>query len=71
MIIEWEARLRGGERVAGVTVLTTDASGKITAIAIHHRPLPGVLRFSAELRRDLAGKIEPDLFHDTRPAASA
>jgi hypothetical protein len=67
---EWEARLHGGERVAGVTVLTTDASGKITAIAIHHRPLPGVLRFSAELRRDLAGKIEPDLFHDTRPAAS-
>jgi hypothetical protein len=62
--LEWEARLHGGERVAGITILTSDASGKIVNIAIHHRPLPGALRFSAELRRDLAGKIEPDLFHD-------
>jgi len=61
--MEWEARLGGGERVAGITVLTVDAAGKISAIAIHHRPLPGALRFSAELGRVLAGKIEPDLFH--------
>jgi len=62
--MEWEARLHGGERVSGITILTTNAGGKIVGIAIHHRPLPGLLRFSAELRRALAGKIEPELFYD-------
>ena len=61
--MEWEARLHGGERVSGITILTTNAGGKIVGIAIHHRPLPGLLRFSAELRRALAGKIEPELFY--------
>jgi hypothetical protein len=51
------------ERVAGITILTADIASKISAIAIHHRPLPGAHRFSAELGRALAGKIEPDLFH--------
>jgi hypothetical protein len=50
-------------RAAGITILTTDAAGAITNIAIHHRPLPGLLRFSAELNRALAGKIEPYLFN--------
>ena len=67
--LEWEARLHGGERVAGVTILTTDASGMIAAIAIHHRPLPGELRFS--LRRDLAGKIEADLFYGAHSIEAA
>jgi len=62
--MEWQARLHGGELVSGITILTTNASGKIVGIAIHHRPLPGLLRFSAELRRALAGKIEPALFYD-------
>ena len=62
--LEWEAKLHGGERVSGITILTSDANGKIASIAIHHRPLPGVLRFSAELRQSLVGKIEPDLFYD-------
>jgi hypothetical protein len=61
--IEWEARLGGGERVAGITILTTDAAGAITTIVIHHRPLPGLLQFSTELNRALAGKTEPDLFN--------
>jgi pimeloyl-ACP methyl ester carboxylesterase len=69
--LEWEARLHGGERVSGVTILTSDANGKIASIAIHHRPLPGVLRFSSELRRSLAGKIEPDMFYDAPLAKSA
>jgi pimeloyl-ACP methyl ester carboxylesterase len=62
--MEWTARLHGGEPVSGITVLTTNASGKIVGIAIHHRPLPSLLRFSAELRQALAGKIEPALFYD-------
>jgi hypothetical protein len=69
--LEWEARLHGGERVAGVTILTTDASGMIAAIAIHHRPLPGALRCSRELRRDLAGKIEADLFYGAHSIEAA
>jgi pimeloyl-ACP methyl ester carboxylesterase len=62
--MEWEARLHGGEKVSGVTILTANASGKIVEIAIHHRPLQGLLRFSTELRRALTGKIEPELFHN-------
>jgi pimeloyl-ACP methyl ester carboxylesterase len=61
--MEWEVRLRGGERASGITILITNASGKITGIAIHHRPLSSLLRFSAELRQALAGKIEPELFY--------
>ncbi len=59
----WKASLRGGEPVAGITILKSNANGKIISIAIHHRPLPGLLRFSSELRHALAGKIEPDLFY--------
>jgi pimeloyl-ACP methyl ester carboxylesterase len=61
--MEWEVRLHGGERVSGITILTTNASGKIAGIAIHHRPLTGLLRFSSRLREALAGKIEPELFY--------
>jgi hypothetical protein len=69
--LEWEARLHGGERVAGVGILTTDASGMIAAIAIHHRPLSGALRFSRELRRNLVGKIEADLFYGAHSIEAA
>jgi hypothetical protein len=69
--LEWTARLRGGEPVSGITVLTSDPDGKILNIAIHHRPLPTMLRFSAMLGQDLAGKIEPSMFYDGPPAKSA
>jgi len=62
--LEWEARINGGEPVSGVTILTMDASGHITAIALHHRPLHGVLHFSTKLREQLAGKVEADLFFE-------
>jgi pimeloyl-ACP methyl ester carboxylesterase len=63
---EWQARFGGGERVAGITILTTDAAGEISTIAIHHRPLPSALRFFAELGRALVGKLEPDLFYSAK-----
>jgi hypothetical protein len=63
---EWQARFGGGERVAGITILTTDAAGAISTIAIHHRPLPSALRFFAELGRALVGKVEPDLFYSAK-----
>jgi hypothetical protein len=59
----WKASLHGGEPVSGITILKSNANGKIISIAIHHRPLPGLLRFSSELRHALAGKIEPELFY--------
>jgi flavin reductase (DIM6/NTAB) family NADH-FMN oxidoreductase RutF len=40
-------------------------------IAIHHRPLPGALHFSAAPQKALAGKIEPDLFYSPAEAATA
>ena len=55
----WKARLHGGEPVSGITILTTSASGKIVGIAIHHRPLPGLLRFSSELRSLIRKSIQP------------
>ena len=55
--LQWRATAFGGMRIDGVTVLERDASGKISAAAIHHRPLGAVLRFSAEIRDRLAGVI--------------
>jgi hypothetical protein len=69
--LEWTARLRGGEPVSGITVLTSDPDGKIVSIAIHHRPLPAMLHFSAMLGQDLAGKIEPSMFYEAPPVTTA
>jgi hypothetical protein len=62
--LEWEAAAFGGTPMQGVTVLTRDEQGRIVRVAIHHRPLGGALRFSAELRRRLAGRIDADHFYD-------
>jgi pimeloyl-ACP methyl ester carboxylesterase len=60
--LQWRATAFGGLRIDGVTVLERDASGKIVTVAIHHRPLGAVLRFSAEIRDRLAGMISADYF---------
>ena len=62
--MEWEATAFGGTQMQGVTVLTKDEQRRIVRIAIHHRPLGAALRFSAELRRRLAGRIDADHFYD-------
>jgi Alpha/beta hydrolase family len=64
--LEWEGKFGGGGHVVGVTILTTDAVGQISAIAIHHRPLSNVVRFSAQLGRALTGKVEADLFYSAQ-----
>jgi pimeloyl-ACP methyl ester carboxylesterase len=61
--LEWEATAFGGQRVVGVTVLTKDEHGKIIRIAIHHRALGMLLRFSAELGKRLHGVIASDFFY--------
>jgi hypothetical protein len=44
-VVDAVSPIVGGEGVAGITILTADAAGKISAIAIHDRPLP--VRFAS------------------------
>ncbi|MEV6041216.1 alpha/beta hydrolase [Nonomuraea sp. NPDC052116] len=60
--LEWEATAFGGTQIRGVTILTKNERGRIVRAAIHHRPLGAVLRFSAELRERLRGRIDPANF---------
>jgi len=55
--LEWEAQAFGGVKLSGITILTKNEQGKIVRAAIHHRPLGGALKFSAELGRRLHGKV--------------
>ncbi|CAB3782345.1 2-succinyl-6-hydroxy-2, 4-cyclohexadiene-1-carboxylate synthase [Paraburkholderia ultramafica] len=61
--LEWEVQAFGGEQMRGITVLTKNAQGKIVHVAIHHRPLGGALKFSAELGRVLQGQVDASVFH--------
>ena len=53
LILEWEGHAIGHD-IAGVTVLRTRDDGAIVEVRIHHRPLPALLAFAAELDRRLA-----------------
>ena len=61
--LEWDAKAFGGQPLSGVTILTKKQDGLIVHIAIHHRPLSAVLRFSIELRDRLKSKIKLDYFY--------
>jgi pimeloyl-ACP methyl ester carboxylesterase len=61
--LEWEAQAFGGEKLSGITILTRNEDGKIVRAAIHHRPLGGALKFSAELGRRLQGKVDASRFY--------
>jgi hypothetical protein len=61
--LEWEATAFGGLGLRGVTILTKDGDGRVVHAAIHHRPLGAALRFSAELRKRLAGVVDPGYFY--------
>jgi hypothetical protein len=65
--LQWRATAFGGMQMQGVTVLERDASSKIVAAAVHHRPLGPALRFSAEIRNRLAGVIPADHFLKASP----
>jgi hypothetical protein len=54
--LEWEARGLGLQ-IWGLTALTKDTQGQITRIALHHRPLGVVTRFSAQLTERLTASI--------------
>jgi hypothetical protein len=57
--LEWEGTALGGRAVAGATVLTRNATGKIESVRLMHRPLAMVLDFAAELARRLDGTLDP------------
>ena len=59
--LEWEGKVFG-EDVAGTTILTRDDAGLIESVQLYHRPLHIIVRFSAELRRRLQGKLDAALF---------
>jgi S-adenosylmethionine/arginine decarboxylase-like enzyme len=61
--LEWKAsRAFGGIGMSGVTVITRNEAGAIAHVAIHHRPLGGALRFSAEIGQVLQGVIDASHF---------
>ncbi|MFJ9448127.1 nuclear transport factor 2 family protein [Kitasatospora sp. NPDC101235] len=64
--VEWEATALGGTVLSGSTVLVRDQEGRIVKAVVQHRPLSGLLAFSAEMGRLLKGQVDDDLFH--RPA---
>jgi predicted alpha/beta-hydrolase family hydrolase len=61
--LEWEAQAFGGEKLCGITILTRNEEGKIVRAAIHHRPLGGALKFSAELGHRLQGQVDASHFY--------
>ena len=61
--IEWEATAFGGTPLQGSTILVHNEAGRIVKAIVQHRPLPVVLRFSAEMGRRLKGQVDDDLFH--------
>ena len=63
--LEWELEALG-RRFQGVTVLTLDDSGLIDHVALHHRPLGGVLAFSAEMGRRLGDSLGPGVFYQAQ-----
>jgi len=55
--LQWRATAFGGMNIRGITILERGADGRVTSAAIHHRPLPAVLRFATEIRNRLDGVI--------------
>lgn len=62
--LEWNATALGLE-IGGLTALELDADGRVLRVALHHRPLGAVSRFSAELARRYTASL------DAEPSATA
>jgi hypothetical protein len=66
--LEWELEALG-QRLDGVSVIGFDASGLVDLLAFHHRPLVGLLAFSAEMGRRRGNSVGPGKFYPA-PAGS-
>ena len=62
MYIEWVATAFGGKQLRGSTILVTNEEGKIDHAVVQHRPLDGLLAFSAELGKRMSGVEDSDFF---------
>jgi hypothetical protein len=49
--------------IAGVTSLVVGDDRRFAGVAIHHRSFAAVIAFSDEMRRRMAGQIDPSHFH--------
>jgi pimeloyl-ACP methyl ester carboxylesterase len=67
--VEWRASTRSGVSLEGVTLLERDDADLISRIAIHHRPLDGVLAFSAELRTRTVDRLGDGYLWTGTPSA--
>ncbi|CCF97253.1 MULTISPECIES: hypothetical protein [Ralstonia solanacearum species complex] len=61
--LEWETTAFEDAGLRGVTTLTKNDDGKTVHAAIHHRPLDGARKSSAELGRRLQGKVDASHFY--------
>ena len=60
--IEWGATAFGGKQLRGSTILVTNEEGKIDHAVIQHRPLDGLLAFSAELGKRMSSVEDAEYF---------
>lgn len=61
--LEWKLEALD-QRFDGVTVLSFDSAGLVDNVAVHHRPLGGLLVFSAEMGRRLGDSVGAGLFYE-------
>jgi hypothetical protein len=66
LYVEWVATAFGGQQLRGSTILVTNEEGKIDHVVIQHRPLDGLLAFSAELGKRMSGVEDAELFWKER-----
>jgi len=64
--IEWVATAFGDKQLRGSTILVTNEEGKIDHVVIQHRPLDGLLAFSAELGKRMSSVEDSDSFWKER-----
>jgi hypothetical protein len=60
--LEWELDALG-LRIDGASVISFDSSSLIDSVAFYHRPLTGLLAFSAEMGRRLGNSVGHEMFY--------
>ena len=60
--VEWVATAFGGKQLRGSTILVTNEEGQIEQAVVQHRPLDGLLTFSAELGKRVSNVEDAESF---------
>ncbi|WP_405164396.1 nuclear transport factor 2 family protein [Nocardia sp. NBC_01499] len=66
--MDWELTVFGGEIMRGVTAFTRGDDGKITHLAVYHRPMLSGLRLSYYAGQVMGEKFGHDLFYSHEAA---